>query len=650
MKEVFKLHSPFSPTGDQPSAIDSLLKSRPEKSLLLGVTGSGKTFSLANVIAKQNKQVLVLSPNKTLAAQLYEEFSLFFPENKVCYFVSYYDYYQPESYVPSSDTYIAKETKINDQIERFRIEATASLINRQDTIVVASVSAIYSLGNPADYKSQAFSIKIGDKIERKKLLEKLISIQYLRNDVERSSSTFQVHGGSVTINVPYLRDSVRVELFGDQVDSIEIVDRKNFSVKGRMDNVLIFPAKHFVVPEGRLEKVLLEIEGDLRKTLPTIENDLIRQRLKTRVTHDIAMLRATGYCSGIENYSRYFDGREPGHPPFCLLDFFDKDFLFIIDESHISVPQIRAMYKGDRARKASLIDFGFRLPSSYDNRPLKFEEVERYFDNVIFTSATPGEYELEKSRTVAEQIVRPTGILDPEIKVHPRKNQLDHLLSKIKETSKKGFRTLVTTLTKRSAEELASHLEDQKIKVCYLHADIKTPERSEILAKLRDGTFECLVGINLLREGLDLPEVALVAILDADIEGFLRNTRSLIQTVGRAARNTESQVIFYADKITPSIKQAIEETERRRGIQRRHNEKHGIEAKSTKREVSKSILSVKPPSTKKLLDERDKKTRNVEKILEKMKKEMMLAAEQLDFEKAIALRDKIMELQKKGQS
>ncbi|MCK4499577.1 excinuclease ABC subunit UvrB [Candidatus Babeliales bacterium] len=644
MGNLFKLKSPFKPTGHQPQAIELLGQDRPGKSLLLGVTGSGKTFTLANVIANQNKQVLVLSPNKTLAAQLYEEFSLFFPENKVCYFVSYYDYYQPESYVPSSDTYIAKETKINDQIERFRVEATASLINRPDTIVVASVSAIYSLGNPADYRSQALCIKVGDTISRKDLLEKLISIQYVRNEVERSASTMQVHGSAVTINVPYLHDSVRIDLFGDKVDSIELVNRKNFSVKGEMDNILIFPARHFVVPAGRLESVIKEIETDLHQALPKIENDLFRQRLKTRVMHDIAMMRATGYCSGIENYSRYFDGRSPGQPPFCLLNFFDKDFLFIIDESHISVPQIGAMYKGDRARKASLIDYGFRLPSSYDNRPLKFDEVEQYFRNSIFTSATPGKYEMENAETVAEQIVRPTGILDPQISIHAREGQLEHLLKQIKTVSKKGFRILITTLTKRSSEELASYLEERKIRVCYLHSDIKTPERSEILAKLRDGTFECLVGINLLREGLDLPEVALVAILDADIEGFLRNTRSLIQTIGRAARNVESKVIFYADKITPSIKSALEETERRRGIQSDYNKKHSIIPRSTQREVSKSIVTNNSGNRAgQKTSEKSKKNNSVE-MIERMKKEMALAAEQLNFEKAIALRDKINEL------
>jgi excinuclease ABC subunit B len=590
MSKLFKLKTDFTPSGDQPKAIEMLTEGQGGNSLLLGVTGSGKTFTLANLIAQQNKQVLVLSPNKTLAAQLFEEFRAFFPENKVCYFVSYYDYYQPECYMPSTDTYVAKETKINDQIERYRIETTASLINRPDTIVVASVSAIYSLGNPDDYQDLALKLKVGDTISRKELLNRLIRVQYVRNEVERADGTIQVHGGSVTIRLPYQKDAVRIELFGDTIDAIELVDKKNYSVLGQLDNVIIFPARHFVVPEDRLDIAMAAIRKDLEIASPKIENELYRQRLKTRINHDLAMMKATGYCSGIENYSRYFDERVEGDKPSSLFDFFarkeagvDKDFLLVIDESHITVPQLGAMYKGDRSRKQSLIDYGFRLPSALDNRPMKFEEIETYFKNTVFVSATPSEYELEKSTTVAEQIVRPTGILDPEITVIPRDGQLDHLAEEIKKTSKKGFRTFVTTLTKKSSEALAEYLEDKGFRVCYLHSEIKTTERSEILEKLKDGTFECLVGINLLREGLDFPEVAMVAILDADIEGFLRNSRSLIQTIGRAARNTQSKVFFYADKITKSMREAMDETDRRRKIQADFNAKHGIVAKDVVR-------------------------------------------------------------------
>ncbi|MBD3273146.1 excinuclease ABC subunit UvrB [Candidatus Dependentiae bacterium] len=650
---IFKLKSPFKPAGSQPKAIRELNLTRPGKSTLLGVTGSGKTFTLANVIAGQNKPVIILSPNKTLAAQLYEEFSLFFPENKVCYFVSYYDYYQPESYLPAQDIYIPKETKINEEIERLRVEATASIINRRDTIIIASVSAIYSLGNPFDYRDLTFKLKVGDKILRKDLINKLIFIQYKRNDYDKKSGTFSVNGNTITVNLPYDKHSLRVELFGDRVDVLELVDKKNNEVVKDLDNYLIFPAKHFVTTKEKMENAISMIKKDLEIESAKIKNPLYRERLITRVNHDIEMLQETGYCSGIENYSRYFDGRLPGTRPYCLFDFFDDDFLLIVDESHIAIPQLSGMYKGDRARKKSLVEFGFRLQSSFDNRPLKFEEIEKYFKNTIFVSATPSKYEIKNSDKIVEQIVRPTGIIDPKIEVVKRKGQLDDLVKRIKLTSKKGFRTLVTVLTKRMAEDLAKYLEEQKIKVCYMHADIKTPQRTELLHKLRSGVFECLVGINLLREGLDLPEVALVAIMDADIQGFLRNTRSLIQTIGRAARNTESKVIFYADKITDSIKEAMEETDRRRELQIGYNKKHGITPKRVEREVTKSIskLQQRIADASKLSGKKGKKVKSkdkkaVELVIEQLEQDMRLAAENLHFERAIEIRDKLLDLQK----
>lgn len=648
---LFKLHSPFQPGGSQPQAIEQLSAGRPGKSVLVGVTGSGKTFTLANVIARQSRQVLILSPNKTLAAQLYEEFSLFFPENKVCYFVSYYDYYQPESYLPAQDIYIPKETKINSEIERLRVETTASIINRPDTIIIASVSAIYGLGNPWDYRNLTMQLKVGDKLSRKDLVNQLIYIQYKRNEVEKNPGTFQVLGNTLVIHLPYQRDAVRIELFGDEIESLELIDRQNHSVLSALDNIIIFPAKHFVTTDEKREAAISQIQNDLDVALASMPNPLYAERLKSRVTHDLEMLKETGYCSGIENYSRYFDGRQPGDAPYCLFDFFEKDFLLLIDESHIAVPQLTGMYRGDRVRKQSLIDFGFRLPSAYDNRPLKFEEVERYFNDVIFVSATPGPYEGAHSSQMVEQIVRPTGVIDPEIFIHPRENQLRNLIEEIKATTEKGFRTLVTVLTKKSAEELAKYLEDRKIKVCYLHSEIKTQQRTEILMKLRQGVFDCLVGINLLREGLDLPEVALVAIIDADIEGLLRDTRSLIQTIGRAARNVESKVIFYADKITGSMEAAIKETARRREVQRTYNEKHGITPESVKREVTKSIsklqLAIKAasPASKERKRRAPKTKEEALVAIEHLKIDMQAAAEDLDFERAIALRDQLLKLQ-----
>lgn len=651
-KKAFKLILPFQPSGDQPQAIEQLTAKRPCKSVLLGVTGSGKTFTLANVIANQNKNVLILSPNKTLAAQLYEEFSLFFPENKICYFVSYYDYYQPESYLPAQDVYIPKETKINSEIERLRIEATASIINRNDVIVISSVSAIYSLGNPWDYKNLAMSIKLGDTISRKDLIAKLISIQYKRNDETLAPGTFRVAGNSITVNVPYMQDNFRIELFGDKIDLLEFVDKREHKVLREVDNFLLFPARHFVTTKEKLEAAVVKMREDLDRELELMQSPISKQRLRARVSHDIDMISETGYCTGIENYSRYFEERKEGEAPYTLFDFFDKDFLLIMDESHIAIPQLHGMYAGDRSRKQALIEYGFRLTSAFDNRPMKFEEIERHFKDVIFVSATPGLYELEHTDQVVEQIVRPTGIIDPMVEIRPREGQITNLIKEIQETTKNGFRTLVTVLTKKAAEDLAQFLEQSGISVCYMHSEIKTPQRTELLHKLRAGFIDCLVGINLLREGLDLPEVALVAIMDADIEGFLRDGRSLIQTIGRAARNTESKVLFYADKITKSMKHAISETDRRRELQATYNTAHGITPESVRREVTKSISQLQQDIAKASKASKEKKkikpknAGDAKNLIAQYEEGMRLAAENLDFERAIELRDRILALRK----
>lgn len=649
----FKLHLPFAPSGSQPQAIKELMSNRPEKSTLLGVTGSGKTFTMANVIAQQNKPVLILCPNKTLAAQLYEEFSLFFPENKVCYFVSYYDYYQPESYLPAQDIYIAKETKVNDELDRLRIEATASLINRNDTIVISSVSSIYSLGNPADYRNLAVPLKVGQTMSRDDLVRQLIFIQYMRNEVEKKSGTFQVLGNTIEINLPYQKEKLRIELFGNTIENMQWVDKHNNTVLRDLDNALIFPAKHFVTTEDRKDAAINSIKTELDLWLPEVTNPIVQDRIFKRVMHDIEMLREVGYCSGIENYSTHFDGRKSGDRPFCLFDFFPKDFLLIIDESHIAIPQLRGMYAGDRARKKALIDYGFRLPSAYDNRPLKFEEIETFFNDVIFVSATPGEYELKNSDSVVEQIIRPTGLLDPVIEVRPRIGQMDDLIKEIKETAENGYRSLVMVLTKKMAEELAHYLEEQRIKVCYLHSELKTPQRTELLQKLRMGVFDCLVGVNLLREGIDLPEVALVAIMDADVESFLRDKRSLIQIVGRAARNTESRVVLYADKQTISMRAAIAETERRRAIQSAYNVEHNITPRTVTRDVTKSIASGLQEAIAAASKSKGKKKAapempiaDIEKRLADLELRMKEAADNFDFETAISLRNEWFELQK----
>jgi excinuclease ABC subunit B len=649
----FKLHLPFQPAGSQPQAIKELMAHRPTRSTLLGVTGSGKTFTMANVIAQQNKPVLILCPNKTLAAQLYEEFSLFFPENKVCYFVSYYDYYQPESYLPAQDIYIAKETKVNDELDRLRVEATASLINRNDTIVIASVSSIYSLGNPDDYRNLAVPLKVGQTISRNDLVHQLIFIQYVRNEVEKKSGTFQVLGNTIEIILPYQKEKLRIELFGNTIESMQWIDKHNNSVLRDLDNALIFPAKHFVTTQGRKDAAINSIKTELDLWLPEVASPVVQDRIFKRVTHDIEMLKEVGHCSGIENYSTHFDGRKSGDRPFCLFDFFPKDFLLIIDESHIAIPQFRGMYAGDRARKKSLIEYGFRLPSAFDNRPLKFEEIETYFKDVLFVSATPGEYELKNSDQIVEQIIRPTGLLDPVIQVRPRIGQMDDLIREIKETTENGFRSLVMVLTKKMAEELAHYLEEQRIKVCYLHSELKTPQRTELLQKLRLGVFDCLVGVNLLREGIDLPEVALVAIMDADVESFLRDKRSLIQIVGRAARNTESRVLFYADKQTISMRAAIAETERRRAIQSAYNDEHGITPRTVTRDVTKSIASSLQEAVAAASKAKGKKKpakeiseADIAKQLADLEGRMKDAADNFDFETAISLRNEWYELQK----
>lgn len=652
----FKLVSKYQPTGDQPQAIAELatgIKAGKKEQILLGATGTGKTFTISNVIAKANKPTLVLAHNKTLAGQLYGEFKEFFPDNAVEYFVSYYDYYQPEAYVPSSDTYIEKDSSINDEIDKLRHSATSSLLERNDVIVVASVSSIFGLGDPKEYRDQALSLRVGQEIERDKLLNQLIDVQFERNDIDFQRGRFRVRGDVVEI-FPASRDeqALRVEFFGDEIDRIREVDPLTGEILGDRNHVVIFPATHFLTSGERLEGSIKSIEAELAQRLEALRADgklLEAQRLEQRTTYDIEMLREMGYCSGIENYSRHMDGRKPGEAPYTLLDFFPDDFLIVVDESHVTMPQVRGMYNGDRSRKQMLVDYGFRLPSALDNRPLKLAEFEERVNQIIYMSATPGVYEQERTDTVVQQIIRPTGLLDPEVEVRPIMGQMDDLVAEIAKRTERDERVFVTTLTKKMAEDLTDYFKEMSIKVKYLHSDIKTLERTQIVRDLRLGKFDVLVGINLLREGIDVPEVSLVAILDADKEGFLRNERSLIQTIGRAARNENGHVIMYADTVTDSMQAAMDETARRRAIQMQYNEEHGIVPKTVKKEIRDVItMTTKPKESTKALNDKldfDELSKQEQReMIARLEEQMRTAAKNLDFEDAAALRDTVMEL------
>ncbi len=651
----FKIQSKFKPTGDQPKAIDTLVQSIENGNrgqTLLGVTGSGKTFTMANIIERTQKPTLILAHNKTLAAQLCAEFKEFFPDNIVEYFVSYYDYYQPEAYVPQTDTFIEKDASINDEIDKLRHSATSALLERRDVIIVASVSCIYGLGNPEEYKKLTISLRPGMIKDRDEVIKKLIEIQYERNDIDFARGTFRVRGDNLDI-IPSSSSSkgIRIEFFGDEIDRIREFDVLTGNIIGERQHVSITPASHFAASEETLEKSIRVIEDELEdrlKVLTAEDKILEAQRLKQRTNYDIEMIREMGYCQGIENYSRILDGRMPGTPPQTLLDYFPEDFLMFIDESHVTLPQVRAMYAGDRSRKTSLVDFGFRLPCAFDNRPLKFSEFESKINQVVFVSATPGEYELDHSEIVAEQIIRPTGLLDPVIEIRPIQGQIDDLYGEIQRTVQRGFRVLITTLTKRMAEDLTKYLKDLNVKATYMHSDIDTLERMKIIRELRLGEVDVLIGINLLREGLDIPEVALVAILDADKEGFLRSETSLIQTIGRAARNSESKVIMYADNITKSMDKSIKETERRRVIQMEYNEEHNITPTTVIKGVRDIIEVTKVSEEKENYESEVKKAAKkdipVEKLIEQYEEEMKEAAKNLQFERAAELRDIIKDL------
>lgn len=649
----FKIHSKFKPTGDQPEAIDSIVKGILEDKkyqTLLGVTGSGKTFTMANIIERVQRPTLILAHNKTLAAQLCSEFKEFFPENAVEYFVSYYDYYQPEAYMAQTDTYIEKDASINEEIEKLRHSATSALIERRDVIVVASVSCIYGLGNPEDYKKLTVSLREGMIKDRNSVISQLVDIQYERNDINFVRGTFRVRGDVLDIfPASSTNKGIKVEFFGDEIDRIREFDVLTGNIISGRKHVSIFPASHFATSKENLERAISQIEFELEERLRELKDEdklLEAQRLKQRTNFDIEMMREVGYCTGIENYSRILDGRAKGTPPQTLIDYFPDDFLFFVDESHVTLPQIKAMYGGDRSRKTSLVEYGFRLPSAYDNRPLKFEEFEDKLNQVLFVSATPGVYENEHSANIAEQIIRPTGLLDPEIIIRPVKGQIDDLYGEIIKTTERGFRTLVTTLTKKMAEDLTKYLKELGVKTTYLHSDIITMERMEIIRDLRRGDYDVLIGINLLREGLDIPEVALVAILDADKEGFLRSETSLIQTVGRAARNSESKVIMYADNMTNSMEKTINETNRRRSIQEKYNDDHNIVPKTIIKEIRDVIeistvaedeaLYISEASSDLLLDKKE-----LTKHITKLEKEMKEAAKDLQFERAAILRDEI---------
>ena len=652
----FELHSEYAPTGDQPQAIEKLVQGFKEGNqfeTLLGVTGSGKTFTMANVIQQLNKPTLILAHNKTLAAQLYGEMKEFFPNNAVEYFVSYYDYYQPEAYVPSSDTYIEKDSAINDEIDKLRHSATAALSERSDVIIVSSVSCIYGLGSPIDYQEMVISLRPGMLKDRDEVIRKLIDIQYMRNDMDFKRGTFRVRGDVVEIFPANATDTaVRVEFFGDEIDRITEFDALTGNVKARLEHVAIFPASHYVVAPEKMEKAICAIEEELKERVEWFKREdklLEAQRIAERTKFDIEMMRETGFCSGIENYSRHLSGLKPGEPPHTLLDYFQDDFLMIVDESHITIPQVRGMYAGDQSRKTTLVDYGFRLPSAKDNRPLNFDEFESHISQMLFVSATPNVYEGEHELLRAEQVIRPTGLLDPEISVRPVEGQIDDLISEVNKEIEHGHRVLITTLTKRMAEDLTDYMKELGIRVRYLHSDIDTLERSEIVRNLRLNVFDVLVGINLLREGLDIPEITLVAILDADKEGFLRSETSLIQTIGRAARNTEGHVIMYADRITDSMNKAITETNRRRAIQQAYNEAHGITPKTIQKAV-RDLISISEAADKSeesfIKDAESMSYKELNTTIRKLTKQMHSAAAELDFEKAAMLRDKIMELKK----
>ena len=648
---MFKLHSEYKPTGDQPVAIKQLsegIKQGKKYQTLLGVTGSGKTFTMANIIQQVQKPTLVLAHNKTLAGQLYSEFKEFFPENNVEYFVSYYDYYQPEAYIPGSDTYIEKDASINDEIDKLRHSATAALFETRDVIVIASVSCIYGLGDPIDYENLIVSLRPGMQKERDEVLKKLVKMQYTRSEIDFKRGTFRAKGDIVEIYPSDMSEkAIRVEFWGNEIEKISEINPLTGKTIGLREHVMIFPNSHYVTTDVKRDRAIETIEEELEERIQYFksQNKLIEaQRIEERTNFDMEMLKETGFCQGIENYSRHISGRKPGSPPFTLFDYFPKDFLLLIDESHATIPQVRAMYNGDKARKDSLVNYGFRLPSAYDNRPLKFPEFEERINQCVFVSATPAEYEKQHSEQTVEQIIRPTGLLDPQIEVRPVENQIDNLIEQIKIRTEKQERVLVTTLTKKMAEDLTKYLQGIDIKVRYMHSDTKALERMEIIRDLRLGEFDVLVGINLLREGLDLPEVSLVAILDADKEGFLRSERSLIQTIGRAARNVDGKVIMYADELTESMEKAITETNRRRRIQMEYNEKHGIKPKT----IQKSIRDVIKATMVTDLETEYQigKEESVEDIINKLTTEMLKHAENMEFEKAAELRDKIKELEK----
>ena len=653
----FELKSDFKPTGDQPEAIKSIVSSinnNEKYSTLLGVTGSGKTFTMANIIQEVKMPTLILAHNKTLAAQLYSEFKEFFPNNAVEYFVSYYDYYQPEAYVAHSDTYIEKDASINDEIDKLRHSATAAILERDDVIIISSVSCIYGLGDPEDYRKLMLSLRPGMERDRDDIIKKLIEIQYERNDINFTRGTFRVRGDILEI-FPASNDerAIRIEFFGDEIDRITEIDYVTGKIVGTRNHVVIFPASHYVTTPERVEKAVIEIEKELEERVKSFKDDdklLEAQRIEQRTKYDIEMLKEIGFCQGIENYSRHITGRKPGEKPYTLMDFFPDDYLIIVDESHVTVPQVRGMYAGDRSRKTSLIDNGFRLPSAYDNRPLNFDEFEENINQILFVTATPGSYELEHSTTIAEQIIRPTGLLDPIVEVRPINNQIDDLVVEINKVIEKDERVLITTLTKKMSEDLTNYLKEIGIKVKYLHSDIDTLERVEIIRDLRLGKFDVLVGINLLREGLDIPEVSLVAILDADKEGFLRSETSLIQTIGRAARNIEGRVILYGDVMTDSMKQAIDETNRRRKIQHEYNVFHNIDPKTIVKEISEDLINLDYGLDINETEGKDKKIftsrKDIEKEIIKLQKQIAKLSKELDFENAIIKRDEMTKLKK----